>query len=695
MTTLLTPGADTNTPHVAVVRKFRPDIEGLRAVAVVVVVLAHTGLALPGGYVGVDVFFVISGFLITRQLMRELDSGNKISFRKFYARRARRILPAATLVIVVTLLATWKWYPPLQVKSATTDGLDSALSVVNWRYAIQGTDYFQATSPASPFQHYWSLSVEEQFYLLWPALLLGLALVLGRRFGRRATLVWSTVIIIAVSLFFSVTTTDSSPSWAYFGSQTRAWELAFGALLAITVTVWTRMPPALASQMSWLGLGMIILSALVYNSSTSYPGVAAVLPVVGSAFVIAGGCPGWPRSAEYVLKRRPMQFLGMTSYSWYLWHWPLLVFLPLALGHELSTSESWLVVFVSLALATLTFYALERPIRARQSLVRAPARGLLLGGGLVAVSVGVAIAVAAAVVVPGGSSTAVAAPVAPLPATLTALQSAIAEGAALQTLPSNVTPALAAAAEDHPNAHGCMVGFEATVPLPDDQCMFGDLTATRTLAVVGDSHANAWLPALISFANDHHWRFVLYAKVACPPGIYPGYVNIQTNRVYTECDQWRSAMFERVQALQPDVVLVTSQTRTVAVDPAGMIQTVNNLKSGGAPVVYLADTPYPGSTVGSVPDCLASHPDEIQLCSLDRADPLTRLDTMIQRKTESDAAESAGATLIDPTDWFCTATVCPAVIGNIVVYSDSSHTTATYANWLAPEFSKALAQIID
>ena len=691
MTTLLTPGASTAPHKAAGVRKFRPDIEGLRAVAVTIVVLAHAGLALPGGYVGVDVFFVISGFLISRQLMTELDSTNKISFRRFYARRARRILPAATLVIVVTLLAAWKWYPPLQVKSATVDGLDSALSVVNWRFAIQGTDYFQATTPVSPFQHYWSLSVEEQFYMLWPALLLGLAVFLGKRFGRRSTLVWSALAIIAVSLFFSLTTTESSPSWAYFGSQTRAWELAFGALLAITVTVWTRMPPALASQMSWLGLGMIVLAAITYSDSTVYPGAAVMLPVVGSAFVIAGGCPGWPRSAEFVLKRRPMQFLGMTSYSWYLWHWPILIMLPFVLGHALSTLEIWGVVLGSLALATATYYLVERPIRTQQSLVRKPSRGLLLGAGLVSVSVCAAIAISVSFVVPGGSGEAVAAPA----ATLTSLQSAITAGTELKALPSNVTPALAAAGTDHPDSQGCLVEIADLAPPPDAQCTFGDLTANRTFVVMGDSHANAWFPAMVAFATEHHWRFVLYAKAGCPPGNYPNYFSELTNRVYTECDTWRSSVFDRVDALKPAVVIVTSQTRTVAVEPAGMATTVDNLKASGARVIYLEDTPYPGTTVGAIPDCLAAHPDDVQQCSLDRSDPLNRLDTMIQRTTEADAAKTAGATIWDPTEWFCTATTCPPIIGNIVVYSDNSHTTATYITWLAPEFGAALGTMID
>ena len=691
MTTLRTPVADTIPPRAAGVRKFRPDIEGLRAVAVTVVVLAHAGIALPGGYVGVDVFFVISGFLISRQLMTELDSTSRISFRKFYARRARRILPAATLVIVVTLLAAWKWYPPLQVKSATVDGMDSALSVVNWRFAIQGTDYFQATTTVSPFQHYWSLSVEEQFYMLWPALLLGLAVFLGKRFGRRAALVWSVLAIIAVSLFFSLTTTDTSPSWAYFGSQTRAWELAFGALLAITVTVWTRMPPALASQMSWLGLGMIVLAAIIYNDSTVYPGAAVMLPVVGSVFVIAGGCPGWPRGAEYVLKRRPMQFLGMTSYSWYLWHWPILIMLPLALGHALSMLEIWVVVLGSLGLATATYYLIEHPIRTQQSLVRKPSRGLLLGAGLVSVSVCAAIAISAAFVVPGGSGESVAAPA----ATATSLQSAIAAGTELKSLPNNLTPTLAAAAKDYPDSHGCLVDYPTLQPPPDTQCTFGDLSANRSFAVMGDSHANAWFPAMVAFATEHHWRFVLYAKAGCPPGLYPGYLSELTSRIYTECETWRSAVFDRVDVLKPDVVIVTSQTRTVAVEPAGMAQTVNNLTASGARVIYLEDTPYPGTTVGAIPDCLAAHPDDVQQCSLDRADPLNRLATMIQRTTEEDAAKGAGATLLDPTDWFCTATTCPAIIGNILVYEDNSHTTATYITWLAPEFGATLGQMID
>jgi peptidoglycan/LPS O-acetylase OafA/YrhL len=674
------------------VRKFRPDIEGLRAVAVMLVVLAHSGLALTGGYVGVDVFFVISGFLITRQLAAELTARNRISFANFYARRVRRIVPAATVVIVATLVATWKWDSPLRVRSVSIDGLFSAFSGINWRLAATGTDYFQATSPPSPFQHYWSLGVEEQFYAVWPALLVILGVFVGRRFGRQKSLLWALVLVIAVSFYLSATTSTSSSSWAYFGLHTRAWELALGAFVALTVSVWTRMPPAFASQMSWLGLGFIVFAALHYGNSTVYPGTAVALPVVGAGFVIMGGCPGWPRSGELVLRRWPMQFLGKVSYSWYLWHWPVLQILPFALGHDLTTLNEWEAVGGSLGLAVLTFYLVEHPIRTQRFLIRRPYRGLALGAVLVTASIVTAVVVSNSIVIPGSGG-----PVLPLAqkviATPSAIEQAVNAGAALTALPSNVQPALANAPHDHPNTRGCFSGYNSVAPLPDSACDFGDPNGTRTIAVVGDSHANAWSPAIEAFALKYHWRYILYAKPACPPGIYPDYVNPQSHRLYTECDQWRTAVFDRIDRLKPTVVLVTSQIRTLSIDPTGMVQSIHNFQASGARVLYLEDTPFAGN-IGSVPDCLASHLKEIQKCSFNRHDPNTRLDNMLQRNLESAAAKKAGATLLDPTSWFCTATVCPPVINNMIVYSDNSHTTQTYVTWLSPVLGAELQKIV-
>ena len=668
------------------IRKFRPDIEGLRAVAVTLVVLSHLGLGCPGGYVGVDVFFVISGFIITRQLGAELNRTDRISFREFYARRARRILPAATVVIAGTVLACWKWESPLRVKSDASDGLFSALSAINWRLAVNGANYFQAGSPPSPFQHFWSLSVEEQFYAVWPVLILVIGIA-GSRYGRRKSLVWALLIVMAASLVLTIRTTASSPSWAYFGTQTRAWELALGALLAVTVDCWTRMPPALASQVSWLGLGMITLSAFIYNSSTEYPGPAVVLPVIGSAFVIAGGSPGWSRSAELVLRRTPVQFLGKTSYSWYLVHWPVLVIAPLAIGHALTTKDKWLVLIGSLALAVLIFYIIEQPARRWSLPVRRPRYSLALGSVMVATSVGITILVPDHVVIPGGTG---AGHAVTATSSLKIVAEAIAAGTRLTKLPQNITPSLESAANDHSfTTSACLTGELATTPAPNSRCTFGDLRSSRTMAVVGDSHANQWTPAIDAFARADHWKVVLYAMAACPPGVYPYDIDPQTSRVYTQCNEWRNRVFARLKALKPRAVLVASELRTIDIDPSGMVQAIRDYQETGARVIYLEDTPNP-KRVDSVPDCLAEHPNDVQACSLSRQDPATRLDGFIQRRIESAAAKRAGATLIDPTLWFCTATTCPPVINNIVVYMDDSHVTASYARWLAPVMSAAL-----
>ncbi|MDP9220051.1 MAG: acyltransferase [Actinomycetota bacterium] len=678
---------DRDLPRI--VRRFRPDIEGLRAVAVTLVVLSHLGLGFPGGYVGVDVFLVISGFLITRQLLTERAATDRISIHRFYARRARRILPAASVVIVGTVLACWRWDSPLRVRTDAVDAVYSAISGVNWRLAVQGTDYFAAGQPPSPFQHYWSLAVEEQFYLVWPALLVVIALMAGRRFNRRTALVLTLLAIIAGSLAVSITTTAGSPSWAYFGTHTRAWELALGALIAVTVDVWTRMPPALASQMSWLGLALIALSGLVFDTSTVYPGVAVLMPVLGSALVITGGCPGWSRSAELVLRQRPMQFVGRTSYSWYLVHWPILTILPMALNHDLTLGQKWLMLVGSLGVAVVLSVVVERPIRTRRVLVARPLLGLTLGVLLITASVATAAMTIRSVAIPGAASAAAAPTVEAANALV--VQRAVSAAVSVKRLPAHVSPSLTAASTDRPASTRCLVADSVSAAMPDSKCTFGDPTANRTMVVIGDSHANAWSPAIDQFARTNHWRFLLYAKAACPPGVYLNDINPLTNRLYTQCNTWRAAVFARIAASRPQIVLIASELRTLNIDPTGTVQAVQAFQKSGAKVIYLEDTPNPLS-VGSVPDCLAKNSGDIQQCTLNRSSPSSRLEGMIQRRVEATAVSQVGAILVDPTSWFCTTTRCPAVINDIIVYADNSHPTATYTRWLSPVMSAALAK---
>src|SRR5215207_8385412 len=297
--------------------RFRADVEGLRAAAVVAVVAYHAGLGgVGGGFVGVDVFYVLSGFLITGLLWEELDGTGRLRLGAFYARRARRLLPAAALVLVVTLVASAVWLSPLQVPVVARDAAAAALYVANYRFAAQRTDYLADASP-SPLQHYWSLGVEEQFYLLWPLLLL--VVFLAARRGRRSATRAAGAAV--------------SQPWAFFSLPTRAWELAAGGLVALAASRLARLPGLAAATLGWLGLEAILWSITRFGPSTPFPGAAALFPVAGTAAVLAAGCAAPRLGPDLVLRRWPLQLGGRLSYAWYLWHWPLLVLAPAVVGH--------------------------------------------------------------------------------------------------------------------------------------------------------------------------------------------------------------------------------------------------------------------------------------------------------------------------------------------------------------------------
>ncbi|MET9190551.1 acyltransferase, partial [Streptomyces tendae] len=342
----------------------RPDIQGLRAVAVGLVVLSHAGVAqVGGGYVGVDVFFVISGFLITSLLLRELATTGRVSLRSFYARRALRLLPASSLVIAVTLVGAWLFLSKARLAEYAGDALAGALYTLNFRLAAAGTDYLAQNGPPSPFQHVWSLAVEEQFYLVWPVLLL-LTWRIAR--GRRGPVVVPLAALCALSFAAGVVVTDRSAPWAYFGSPARFWELGAGALLALAAERLRRLPAALAAALGWLGLVCVTVAALRYDDQTPFPGHHALLPVAGAVLVLAGGCVPTSYGAGLLLERRPLVRLGGLSYGWYLWHWPLLVTAPAALGRADGTAELPLALALSavaLALAWATLRLVENPVR--------------------------------------------------------------------------------------------------------------------------------------------------------------------------------------------------------------------------------------------------------------------------------------------------------------------------------------------
>ncbi|HEV8063430.1 MAG TPA: acyltransferase, partial [Acidimicrobiales bacterium] len=357
-------------------RGWRRDIQGLRAVSVALVVAYHAfHWAVPGGYVGVDVFFVISGYLITGLLAKELTDSDSLSLARFYARRARRILPAATVVIVVTVVAAAIIFDGLRARSTATDGLYAAFFVLNYRLAAEGTNYMSSSLPSSPILHYWSLSVEEQFYALWPALLWATSFVWWRRrrrsdlTARRSTAPVSVALglVAVVSLAISIMQSGPSPSWDYFSLLTRAWELAAGGLLALHPTVFRRLGDGLAEVLTWGGLAAVGVSAWLFSDATPFPGWATLLPVGGAVLLIGCGSVGeQTRGASWLLGKRPMQVVGERSYSIYLWHYPVLVLGAAAIGGYDSGIERTGLVALSVLLAATCYQLIERPaLRAR------------------------------------------------------------------------------------------------------------------------------------------------------------------------------------------------------------------------------------------------------------------------------------------------------------------------------------------
>lgn len=383
--------ADNARTRTGASQHFRPDIEGMRAIAVGLVLLYH-GFHAPftGGFVGVDVFFVISGFLITNLLLHENARTGRISIPRFYARRVRRILPAATIVVLATAFAAYHWLGFIAGNEIADDAKWTTVFAANIHFSLLGTDYLGSQLPPSPLLHMWSLGVEEQFYLVWPGVFLGLVLVV-RGARHRNALAVSLLLIIGASLAWSVIQTESNATWAYFSPLTRAWELALGALVAVLATVAARVRPFwLIELLSLCGIAGIVVSALVLNSSTHYPGWSVALPVTSTALLIAAGGANPRTLVGRTLALRPMQWIGARSYSLYLWHWPFLIIAAEYLGHNLSAIQNTGLLLLALAATAITYRLVENPVRHARVLATRTRLTLAIGAVLLAVTVGTA-----------------------------------------------------------------------------------------------------------------------------------------------------------------------------------------------------------------------------------------------------------------------------------------------------------------
>ncbi len=694
---------------------FRPDIEGLRAVAVVAVVLFHADVpGVGGGFVGVDVFFVISGFLITGLLWREVSTAGTVGLRRFYGARARRLLPASATVGVITAIGSAVLLPPLQAQTVMGDGIASALYVSNYRFALQGVDYFGGHLPPSPFQHYWSLGVEEQFYLVWPPMIIGTAWLIRR--ARRRTRAHATsserpylvvlALVTAVSFALSLVVTYVVPSVAFFSLPTRAWQLAVGGLVALTAGQWRRLPPLAAAIVGWAGVGVILLACTRLSPTTLYPGTAALLPVLGAALVIGAGCAAPSQGCGRVLALSPMRAIGRVSYSWYLWHWPVLVLAPALLGHPLGLAGRLTAALVSSGLAVLTLRFIENPLRFAAPIRRSPLGSLALGG--VATAVAVAVGVALLIWVPtpvgrGAPAAALTIAASPPPTgsdiddydaavqhAFAQVQAAVAASAELKAVPSNLDPPLANAAAEQKVQKAillrdCMRGFQGGQP----ECTAGDTASTTTVALVGDSNAAMWNPAFQQIAVQRHWRLETLSKGGCPLLDLPIF-SPDLHREYTECEQWRGQVLARLRAEHPRLVVLSVMrrygarygwpSRFTSYDPAwidSLTRLAQQLRGTGAQVLVLGPIPDPHSYV---PICLSGYLDDATACSPPRSSAVNEPGIA----AESAATKAGGGQYADITELFCTADRCPVIVGNTLVYFDWEHLTLEYSRMLAP-----------
>jgi peptidoglycan/LPS O-acetylase OafA/YrhL len=696
-------------------RTFRPDLEGLRAVAVGLVLLYHARVpGFRGGYVGVDVFFVLSGFLITGLLVRELQSTGRVSLAAFYARRARRLLPAAALVLVVTAILSALILPPLRMPDVAADIAWSAAYASNIRFALQATDYLAAGLAPSPVLHYWSLGVEEQFYLFWPLLVI---IAAGAAFAARdhrrglRRVAWALAIVFVTSLVLAVWLTGVQQPWAFFSLPTRAWELALGGLLAMPFAT-TVVGPALRPVVGWLGLALVIASGFVIDDTTPFPGTAALLPTLGCALVILGGlhppsAREGARNAALVgpgalLSLPPVRYIGRISYSLYLWHWPVLVLPAVAFGHLPGPVRVGLAG-VAVGLAAISQRFVEEPIRHGRFVGLHPPRVLAAAGALT-------LAVVVSATWLGSRSVAALQPAGPAvggdigDVILPAESARPSGGAGLPPLaaapvPADLVPSITNARDDIPSIYddGCHAPPAAAGVA--DGCVFGDANGTRTIVLFGDSHAAQWFPALERLANERHWRLVVQTKSACASADVPVWSEI-FNRPYAECTAWRQAVFDLIASLDPAIVVLSndrhynltidgrmaSSTDHEDVWSAGLDASIERLAGLGSEVVVIGDTVRQSI---DPPVCLSEHLADASVCST----PYARAVATERLAQERGVTEGRGAAFVDPTSWMCYTDPCPSVMGRLLIYRDSHHLSATYARALANRLADVLPAI--
>ncbi|GAA2000638.1 acyltransferase family protein [Brevibacterium samyangense] len=727
------PARPKNPPRVGVVRSFRPEIQLLRAIAVLTVVIYHINPDwLPGGFVGVDVFFVISGYLITSHMIKEIETSGRLSLATFWANRARRILPAATVAIIAIAITAPFFLPNTQWTATAWQGLASAFYVQNFALAAKSVDYLTQNSADTPFQHFWSLSVEEQFYVFWPLIAIG-ALVLAQALARRRAqgargasaagtgsvvpgvgtgrhpvrvagsfrqlaLVFFAVVVVA-SFVYSVIEVNAGNAAAYFVTPTRVWELGIGGLLACVLGDPQRFP-VLRKLLAIAGVAAILAASFLYTGA-HFPGVAALLPTLGCVAVIVAGRTSGLGSLHPIVDLRPVQAIGNWSYSLYLWHFPVVTYFVALTGAHAGFAWGSVLFAVSLGLAVLSYLLVENPVRRNHDLRRHRWLALTAAGTSMTVAAAFCVVPQAAFAIYESENA----------EQIDAVAQSAAEPENEETPPFGaaslrsdgydtfvpgqedlVVPLPAKAQdEDQPFYPGCTATPGGSDQPTTEECVAANPEGTRTIAVVGDSHASQWVPALRKAVEGTDWKVVVYLRNSCPFTFAErGWEGRGLN-----CVGPNHEVLDRLLDTKPEKVFMTN----LAVDDVvgaegedvpgvrGYAEVMRPLVDAGIEVYAMQDTPYLPEG-GSVPDCVASNMKNLEACAFPRTESY---EGELTNHAMALAAEQVeGVTLLDMTDRFCTTDLCPAVIGNVLVYRDENHVGKTYMESLGADVKDAV-----
>jgi len=652
---------------------YRSDIQGLRAIAIILVILAHGEISFfRGGFVGVDVFFVLSGYLITGLLLSEYESSGNIRLATFYARRLKRLLPALAVMLCVATLVAPVLLSPHEVTEQTTSLAYAATWTSNLYFAFSNLDYFAELRARDLFLHTWSLGLEEQFYLIWPLLLL-ISLGKSARASAGSTyraLMAVLALLFVASLSLSWFLTYTQTTWAYYLMPSRIWQFALGASVFCALQnrsptagtpAFTKLTEGWHGQLRAIGAVLILASATLIDKDMPYPGFLALFPSFGAAMILAAGDSGGSSGVDRIMASRVFVWIGNHAYSWYLWHWPVFT-LGFALGVQTRVGGTAILIALSLACAILSYRWIELPFwKGRFSNIPI-ARAFSLSG------------------------------LAML--TVIAISTNYLRSLAPAEKPTEI-PAYNASL-DRPDIYtrGCDSYYRNSDVQP---CISGDQNAPKTVVLIGDSIGVQWTSMLSGRYQTPEWRTIVLTKSSCP--MVDEEVFDRRGQLFTFCMEWRNKVFDYLDSIRPDVVILGSAAtygfpKTQWIE--GSARVLKRVTKATRRVVVIPGTPklsFDG------PGCLERQVG--QVTGLSAAVFSSCRETLANSQAADVAdylAESVrqfqNARLLNLNDLVCPGNVCAAKLAQgHIVFRDSQHLTDSFVRFLTPKVAKRYAAL--